>query len=156
MQIDTNTSAEVNPRGMLPLSEIPGTFHVCSMCKNESLDSQWATATARPLWTSDSRRMPQWEGLITLYSFHTEVLTHCVGPLTPHLLSPLMWLYWLWHTGHGDDDQTIESAPRGRAIRVANHSTGFVCLSVCVSVCMGFKRVTKCYSASAVVDKWGG
>ena len=35
----------------------------------------------------------------------------CRPPLTPHLLSSLMWLYWLWHTEHGDDDQTIKSPP---------------------------------------------
>ncbi len=81
--------------------------------------------------------MPLWEGSVTLYSLHVEVLTPCVGPLTPHLLSPLMWLYWLWHTEHGDDDQTIKSAPKGRTIRVTNHFTGFVCLSVCVYVCTG-------------------
>lgn len=71
-----------------------------------------ATVTARPPLSSDSRRMPLWEGFwVALYSLHAEVLTPCVGPLTPHLLSPLMWLYWLWHTEHGDDDQTIKSPP---------------------------------------------
>lgn len=80
--------------------------------------------------------MPLWEGLDALYSLHAGVLTPCVGPLTPHLLSPLMWLYWLWHTEHGDDDQTIKSTPKGRAIRVTNHSTLFVCSDMCVCVCM--------------------
>ena len=71
-----------------------------------------ATVTARPPLSSDSRRMPLWEGFwVALYSLHAEVLTPCVGPLTPHLPSLLMWLYWLWHTEHGDDDQTIKSPP---------------------------------------------
>ena len=75
--------------------------------------------------------------LDALYSLHAKVLTPCVSPLTPHLLSPLMWLYWLWHTEHGDDDQTIKSSPKGRAIRVTNHSTGFVCpcMCVCTRIC---------------------
>lgn len=108
--------------------------------------SQWATVMACPLWNSDSRRMPLWEGLVALYSLHAKVLTPCVGPLTPHLLSPLMWLYWLWHTEHGDDDQTIKSAPKGRAIRVRNHSTGFV--SLCLYV-HRLVRVLKCDNTQA-------
>lgn len=91
--------------------------------------------------------------LDALYSLHAEVLTPCVGPLTPHLLSPLMWLYWLWHTEHRDDDQTIKSAPIGRAIRVTNHTHDLVSLSVCVHV-HGLCARSKVWQA--IVDKWGG
>lgn len=59
--------------------------------------SRWphngSTVTARPWRGSDTGRMPLWEGSTALYSLRAEVLTPCVGPLTPHLPSPLMWLY---------------------------------------------------------------
>lgn len=115
-----------------------------------------ATVTARPPLSSDSRRMPLWEGFwVALYSLHAEVLTPCVGPLTPHLLSPLMWLYWLWHTEHGDDDQTIKSPPppsKGRAITVTNHSTGLLC---CPSVCVWRARVVcACPQNVTIRKRW--
>lgn len=115
-----------------------------------------ATVTARPPLSSDSRRMPLWEGFwVALYSLHAEVLTPCVGPLTPHLLSPLMWLYWLWHTEHGDDDQTIKSPPppsKGRAITVTNHSTGLLC---CPSVCVWRGRVVcACPQNVTIRKRW--
>lgn len=75
------------------LSENPSDFffqRVVPPSQNESLASQWAGVTGRPPWSSDSGRTPLWAAL---YSPHAEVLTPCVGPLTPHLLSPLMWLY---------------------------------------------------------------
>ena len=158
MQMHTYTSAEANPGGLSPLFEIPGTFlkvvPQIRMSHWPHNGPQWQPVLRRALIAGEchSGRV-----LDILYSLHAEVLTPCVGPLTPHLLSPLMWLYWLWHTEHGDDDQTIKTSPKGRAIRVTNHSTGFVCLSVCVCVHVHeFVHVPKCDNTQAIVDKWGG
>lgn len=136
MQMRTYTWAEADPRGLSPLFEIPGTLLKVvpwvRMSHWPHNGPQWQPVLRRALIAGEchSGRV-----LVALYSLHAEVLTPCVGPLTPHLLSPLMWLYWLWHTEHGDDDQTIKSAPIGKAIRVTNQSLDLVSPTVCVCVC---------------------
>lgn len=79
MQTHTYTSIKAN------LRLLPQLFKIFSSNCTESLASQWATLLACPLQSSDSKRMQLREGLVALYSLHSEILTPPVlapSPLT--------------------------------------------------------------------------
>lgn len=92
----THTSAEADPGGVF--FSAPTTFQILGTLlrlvpelRMSHWRSQRATVTAGAL--EIAAECHSGRGLGALYSLYAKVLTPCVGPLTPHLMPSLMWLY---------------------------------------------------------------